>query len=282
MIKEPKIFLGIVSETSEKFINQVKLCISSFRRNAGNIKNIPIVIVTNNTSLEENDRKFFENNFSPIIFTTKPRINIIPPASKLNIFESLEMNSYDIILYMDCDTVVLRPLDGMLSPILNDECDFLCRRGGNSDRGCFVDIENTINFLNCGDSKCFVSEERPKFNTGVFAFRNTIADKLKKSSNRILPMILNREHIRSNWMGEQCSIALSCVENDIRVSYLDEIYNSWGNLEDIRILHCFKSRYKFDRKNMFENFDEWKNNYGSIIGEKLLIEEIEKFIKDFK
>jgi hypothetical protein len=256
--------------------------LSSFRRNAGSLKDIPIVFITNDHPLKDKDEKFFKEHFSPITFVVKPRIKIIPPASKLNIFESLEMDSYDIMLFMDCDTVVLRPLDDMLSPILNDECDFLCRRGGDSDRGCFVDIENTINFLNCGDSKCFVNEERPKFNTGVFAFRNTIADKLKKSSNRILPIILNREHIRSNWMGEQCSIALSCIENDIRVSYLDEIYNSWGNLEDIRILHCFKSRYKFDRKNMFENLDEWKNNYGSIIGEKLLIEEIEKFIKDFK
>jgi len=30
---------------------------------------------------------------------------------------------------------------------------------------------------------------------------------------------------------------------------------------------------------MFRDFNNWRNNYGEIIGERLLIEEIEKFIK---
>jgi hypothetical protein len=277
MNQNNKICLGLVSEITESFINQAKLCISSFRRNAGKMKNIPIIFVTNNKPLTDDDRDFFIKHFSPIEFIVKKRIDIIPPASKFNILDAVDSGSYDVMIYMDCDTVVLRELDDMLTPLLTGDCDFLCRRGGDTDRSCFLDIKNTLNCLGFVDHP----EELPKFNTGVFAFRSNISEIVGKTAKDILPKILNKNHLQSMWMGEQCAFALAVIMENIKWAYLDEIYNSWGNLDNIRILHCFKSRYKFNRTDMFRDFNNWRNNYGEIIGERLLIEEIEKFIKDF-
>jgi len=54
--------------------------------------------------------------------------------------------------------------------------------------------------------------------------------------------------------------------------------SKWGNLEDLKILHCFKSAYKFDRRNMFNNDNDWRKDYdcSELWGKRVLIREIEK------
>lgn len=280
-----KITLVLVSENNTKFVNQSKLCLFSFRQNAGKIKDIPIIFITNENPLNEKDKIFFETNFNPIKFVVGRNVIKRPPhAAKLQVFDTVLENESDIIIFMDCDTVVLKSLDDMLYPILNDGYDFICRRGGETDRSNIKNIENTMNFLGIGDSSCFLEHngelERPKFNSGVFAFKNKLGGKIGKYCKQILPIIMNKDHISASWGSEQFSIALSCIKNDLKVYYLDEIYNSWGNLEDIKILHCFKSRYKFSRERMFVDFDKWKHNYQTVDvpGEGMLIETVKKFI----
>ena len=61
---------------------------------------------------------------------------------------------------------------------------------------------------------------------------------------------------------EQGALALACIKAGICVHYLDEAYNSWGGCDNFKILHCFKSVYKFDRSRMFLNDAEtWINEY---------------------
>ena len=283
MINGQRVVLGLVSEVNKRFINQAKLCLYSFRQNAGKLKNVPIIFITNDKPLSDIDKTFFVKHFSPIEFETKPKIRIVPPASKLNIFKT--NIKYDIMLFLDCDTVVLDVLDDMLSPILNNECDFICRRGGESDREVFIDMENTLKYLEIDSDHHILfglDTERVKFNTGVFAFKADISKRVGEDALKITSKIICKDHIKTYWMAEQCALALSCIKNNIKVSYLDEVYNSWGNLEDIKILHAFKSRYKFNRETMFEDFDQWKGKYQNIIGEKLLIREVENFIKNIE
>lgn len=279
----------LISENNTKFINQSKLCLFSFRQNAGKLKDTPILFVTNKHPLSEKDKDFFEVNFKPIKFVVAENVIRTPlPAAKLNVFDILPEDECDIIIFMDCDTVVLKPLDDMLNPILYDDYDFICRRGGKTDRGNITDIENTMTFLGIEDSTCFVEyegmRERPKFNSGVFCFKTKIGKQIGSYCKEILPSIMNKNYLLAPWMGEQFSIALSCIKNNLKVYYLDEIYNSWGNLQDIKILHCFKSRYKFNRERMFSDFDKWKHNYQTIDvpGEKMLVETVESFINHFK
>jgi len=63
---------------------------------------------------------------------------------------------------------------------------------------------------------------------------------------------------------------------------LDEIFNSWGNI-DFSILHCFKSVYKFDRKKMFtKDIEVWLIQYSKskLLGKIFLAEMIRGFIKE--
>jgi hypothetical protein len=279
-----KITLVLISENNTEFINQSKLCLFSFRQNAGKIKDIPIIFITNENPLSDENKIFFETNFNPIKFVVGKNVIKRPlHAAKWQVFDAVLENESDITIFMDCDTVVLKSLDDMLNPILNDGYDFICRRGGETDRSNIKNIENTMNFLGIGDSSCFAEHngelERPKFNSGVFVFKTNLGKKIGEDCKKILPIVMNKDHILAHWVCEQFVVALSCIKNNLKVYYMDEVYNSWGNLPDIKILHCFKSRYKFNRKNMFRDFNNWRNNYGEIIGERLLIEEIEKFIK---
>jgi lipopolysaccharide biosynthesis glycosyltransferase len=275
-MEKNNIVLSLVSESNTRFINQVKLCLFSFRKNAGSLKNIPIHLITNDRPLPEDVEKYFVEKFSPITFSTSPRIGPIniPHACKWKVFDLID---YDVVIFLDCDTVVVGELDDMLNPIINGGCEFLCRRGGKTDCESFKNIDKTLEFLNCADSKCFVNGERPMFNSGVFAFQPKVGKIIKDDALNILPK-LDNNHLKNRWAAEQVALALSCIKNNINVEYLDEMYNSWGNVEDIKILHCFKSRYKFNRINMFENFNIWKHQYTEVIGERLLTKTVEEFI----
>jgi|GEM_PF-1955469 len=309
-----RVKLGIVAEANEKFLNQVKLLIYSFRENGGLHKDIPVVLITNDKPISEKDRNFLEKNFAPIEFETMPRLGAIPHTSKLNVFYAVDPDSYDALIFMDCDTVVIKPFDEMLDPIKNESAEFLCRRGGKSDIESFVDFDSLVKEY-CGNNFNIDSpfkvlfdgkKEWPMFNTGVFAVTPDAAKKIRDDSINITYKIFNEWRIRNiiekiplasllykmnilkskkkvipSWPIEQGAVALSCIKSGVKVKYLDEVYNSWGNLEDLKILHCFKSAYKFDRKKMFlKESDKWIKEYeeSDVYGKRV----IANILKDYK
>ena len=82
-----------------------------------------------------------------------------------------------------------------------------------------------------------------------------------------------QQYVLDDWPIEQGALALSCIRSNVRVQYLDGIYNSWGGDEDFRILHCFKSLYKFRRGAMYsEDSESWIEEYldSEIPGKKFL------------
>jgi hypothetical protein len=97
----------------------------------------------------------------------------------------------------------------------------------------------------------------------------------------ILP---SRRKVLQSWTIEQGALALSCIKAGVKVQYLDEKYNSWGNLVDLVILHCFKSAYKFSREDMFskkeeKHFESYKTS--EIPGKRYLEHIIEEYKKEF-
>ncbi|MBX9686424.1 MAG: hypothetical protein K2X27_06950 [Candidatus Obscuribacterales bacterium] len=298
-----KIHLGMVSETTSSFLNQVTLCLFSLRRNGGALSDIPVTLITNNDPLSEDVASFFRKHFSPIEFRTFPRLGAIAQTSKLSVFYAIDPSEYDVLMYLDCDTVVRKSLDNILDPIRSGEAQFLCRRGGLTDRNRFVDFDSLVTRF-CGTEAAgkIVYEgekEWPMFNSGVFLasseavrairrdaidFTYSIYDEwLRISGVEGLPVLrklfrLNllpsRQKVRESWTIEQGALALSCIKAAVPVQYLDEIYNSWGNL-DFRILHCFKSAYKFDRAEMYSpNAETWLSDYSNsdLLGKVFLAE----------
>lgn len=97
-------------------------------------------------------------------------------------------------------------------------------------------------------------------------------------------MLKSKQPVVQSWPIEQGAIALSCINAGVKVGYLDEIYNSWGQLEALRILHCFKSAYKFDRTKMFsEDANKWMEEYkaSGLPGKLFLANITEEYRKNF-
>ena len=282
-----RIQLGLVSETSKAFLNQVKLCLFSLRRNGGALSSLPVTLITNAEPLSEREAGFFEEHFSPIEFRTSPRLGAIPHTSKLNVFYSIDPSEYDVLMFLDCDTVVRQPLDRIADPILNEGAQFVCRRGGKTDRNRFVDFNALVHEF-CGpgrkDKILYDGlEEWPMFNSGVFLATSEAVCKIRRlsvdftyrifnqwqRSNALeqLPEAVRRQSevkqvVRESWPIEQGALALACIRSEVRVQYLEEIYNSWGGELDFRILHCFKSLYDFNRNTMFSSeSDQWIEEY---------------------
>jgi len=285
-----RLHLGLVSETTDEFLNQVKLCLFSLRKNGGTLKNIPVTLITNSEPLNIKEKKFLKKHFSPIEFKTMPKLGAIPTTSKLNVFYAIDPSIYDILIFMDCDTVVRKPLDGIIDPIKNHGAEFVCRRGGKTDRNRFVNFDKLVAKFcrqDCKNKIYFEGEkEWPMFNTGVFLATSEAVRKIRKNAinftyeifNRSqgiraiesLPLIKylyrlrllkTRNEVFADWTIEQGAIALSCINAGVKVQYLDEIFNSWGNI-DFRILHCFKSLYRFRRSEMYSKDSKlWIKEY---------------------
>ena len=304
----PRIHLGLVSETSDAFLNQVKLCLFSLRRNGGALAGIPVTLMTNGRPLSDQEAAFFKTHFSPIEFRTAPRLGAIPHTSKLNVFYSVDPSAYDVLLYMDCDTVVRRPLDQIADPIIDQGAQFICRRGGKTDRGNFVDFDDLVRRY-CGEgltNKVFHEgqKEWPMFNSGVFlatsdAVRSIRANAvdftyrlfnewqrinaLERLPEDIRNQIEFRQLVRVSWPIEQGALALACIHAGINVQYLSEAYNSWGGGPDFHVLHCFKSLYQFDRATMFsDDAREWIADYldSDIPGKVFLASEMLEYQRD--
>jgi hypothetical protein len=306
-----RVRLGLVSETSPAFLNQVKLLLYSLRRNAGALSGVPVTLVTNSEPLSDAEMGFFEKHFSPIEFKTCPRLGAIPHTSKLNVFYAIDPSTYDVLLYMDCDTLVRKPLDRLLDAITVDGAEFVCRRGGETDRNSFIDF-NSLVAEYCGERSAsrvpFEGKaEWPMFNSGVFlatpeAVRKIRGDsveftyKLYNQWQRIdaierlpftrflfkLKPFRHRKKALADWPLEQGSLALACIKAEIKIHYLDEVYNSWGNL-DFSILHCFKSAYRFDRAGMYaEDAESWLEEYSKsdLAGKVFLSQIIREFKRD--
>ncbi len=284
-----RIRLGIVSETSDGFLNQAKLCLYSLRTNAGALRSIPVTLITNSEPLSSTEMSFFEQNFSPIDFVTSPRLGAIPHTSKLNVFYAIDPSSYDILLYLDCDTVIRKPLDGIADPIIAG-AQFVCRRGGETDRNRFVDFTGLVGRYWGQGPKHQVrfegASEWPMFNTGVFLATPDAVRKIRRDAVELTYALFNewqrcdaretlpllrklyrrgilssRKPVLESWPIEQGAVALACIKAGVSVAYLDETYNSWGNL-DFHILHCFKSAYAFDRSTMFsDRAARWLEDY---------------------
>jgi hypothetical protein len=186
-------------------------------------------------------------------------------------------------MFMDCDTVVQKPLDHITDLLEKEGAQFICRRGGTTDRNRFVDFDALVDRF-CGQGRTNRvlfegSREWPMFNSGVFLGTSEAVSKIRKDSveftyklfnqwqrvnaiQRLPPFIKDlihfKQEILEGWPIEQGALALACIKSGVEVRYLDGSYNSWGGEEDFHILHCFKSLYKFDRSKVFaEDSEEW-------------------------
>ncbi len=276
----------------------MKLCLFSLRKNGGALRSLPVTLITNGEPLSERESEFLREHFSPIEFRTSPKLGAIPHTSKLNVFYSIDPSTYDVLLFMDCDTVVRQPLDQIADPIVKEGAQFVCRRGGETDRNRFVDFNALVKtFCRGGRGNKILFDgqnEWPMFNSGVFLATSEAVRKIRRSSVEFTYRLFNewqrnnalerlpedikkqieiKQVVRASWPIEQGALALACINAGVKVRYLDETYNTWGGEADFHVLHCFKSLYQFDRRSMYSaDSEEWIAEYlGSEIPGKIFL-----------
>ncbi len=100
-----------VTEPTPKYLNMLRALLYSFRKNAGIYKDAPFTVVTNGTNISEQELSLIQGQFSPINVRIMPRLGSTPFANKFHALYGVDESTYDVLVYLDCDVVILEALD---------------------------------------------------------------------------------------------------------------------------------------------------------------------------
>ena len=117
-----KVHFVAVGEASDYFINMVKLLIYSLRSNGGIYQDAPFTFVTNGISMSDREVRDIQHKFDNVQIRTMPRSATMPLINKYNAFYAVDDSSYDVMILIDCDIVILDNLAG----IADLNCENVC------------------------------------------------------------------------------------------------------------------------------------------------------------
>ncbi len=285
-----RLCFAVVGEVSSEYLKMIILLLYSFRKNAGIYKNAPFIIVTNGINMPQRYISMLQENFPPVQIITMPRLGGIPHNNKFNAFYAVNESRYDVLVLLDCDTVILEALDDIAEGCNSHKRYFKAVKigevGAESIKGYEFLIQYYGNLTQDELQLCKNSDfqtEYPLFNSGVMVLTKevvtTIRDDIIKISydlyqKRQLGGIKNKdfasfENWISNtqyplWMTEQMGLSLGLIKHQITYEILDWKFN-WTNQEFPfngsipRIFHYMKGIYPIKRANLFEG--DWIEEY---------------------
>lgn len=118
-----KVHFVAVGENTVRYLNELRLLLFSFRKNAHPYQDSPFTIVVNGSSPPRHIVQEIEERYSANV-RVMPRISFTnPPTNKFNAFYAIE-DAYDALVLMDSDTVVLRPIDGIVAGLETGQAGF--------------------------------------------------------------------------------------------------------------------------------------------------------------
>jgi hypothetical protein len=253
------IHVSIVGEPNRAFASMMKLLLYSLRANGGELSDAPVTVATNATSLPDADRKAL-SRFDPVTFRVMPRQHGGAFTNKFNALYAPQ-EDYDVLVYLDCDTVVFDALDDMVASIDPDVAQFRGRKIGHPGAQSVGTIEPLIQKYALLDGQTLddVADERfplgyPLFNGGVmvmtrpavlqvrrdapkiahelFACRaatakSTLFEMLKEAARRVRNRYFSDapQSTYDYWVTEQLGVAFSILKNQIEYDLLDPRFN---------------------------------------------------------
>ena len=173
-----KVHFVAVGEASDYFINMVKLLIYSLRSNGGIYQNAPFTFVTNGVSIPKKQAQDIQQKFDNVRLRTMPRLGTMPLINKYNAFYAVDDHSYDVMILIDCDIVILDNLEG----IADLDCENVCFKATAAGLSVVEQygklLKNHINFneeeIRASQEDCF-SAKYPLFNSGMLVLsRDTV------------------------------------------------------------------------------------------------------------
>lgn len=251
--------VSIVGEPTQAYADMMKLLIYSLRVNGGRLSDAPVTVATNASALSEADRREIER-LGPVTVRVMPRQHCGAFANKFNALYA-PLQEYDVLLYLDCDTVILDSLDDVVAGLDPDRAQFRGRKMGAPGVQSAGTLEPLIRefALPEGQTLDDVSDERfpggyPLFNGGVmvmtrsavtqvrrdasqiayelFARRarttqSSILEMLKEAGRRVRGRLLpdHSQETYDYWVTEQLGVAFSIIKNRIEYEPLDPRFN---------------------------------------------------------
>lgn len=254
------VLVSIVGEASRTYTNMMKLLVYSLRENGGALAQSPVVLSTNGSAMPVEDCRELER-MGPTRVRTMPRQPSHPLMNKFNGFYALEQD-YDILLFLDSDTVVLGPLDEIIADLDPQAPQFRARVIGESGAqraGCYEALVREFS-LSETEVLADVADERfplgyPLFNSGVIVCSRPAVSALRSDAASIAYSLITRrskEAVRSisdllweigdqlrdrfflytdagwtyeYWMTEQLGLALAVLKNEIQYDVLAPAFN---------------------------------------------------------
>lgn len=118
-----KVHFVAVGENTARYINEFRLLLFSFRKNASPYQDSPFTIVINGSSPPRHIVQEIEQRHNANV-RIMPRISFTnPPTNKFNALYAIE-DDYDFLVLVDSDVVVLRSIDGIVAGLETGQAGF--------------------------------------------------------------------------------------------------------------------------------------------------------------
>lgn len=254
------VHVAMVGEPTPEYINMIKLLLYSLRKNGGALSQAPVTIAINAAPMPEADQRALRR-LGPVTIRTMPRQHGDPFADKFNALYAVE-DEYDVLIYLDCDVVILGDLAGMVRGVDADQAFFQARTIGEAGTRSAGPYESLVReqVASVDEPLATYSDPRfptdyPLFNGGVMVLTQKAATIIREEAPEISYALYarrSRESVHSlsqmlaevwhriqdrffpdvgakstyeYWMTEQIGVALSVLKHDVDYDILDPRFN---------------------------------------------------------
>lgn len=253
------VHVSIVGEPDRAFANMMKLLLYSLRANGGALSDAPVTVSTNAAALPEADQRETAR-FDPVTYRVMPRQHGGAFTNKFNALYAPQ-EDFDVLVYLDCDTVVFDALDDMVAGMDPDVAQFRGRKIGYPGAQSAGAVEPLIReyALPVGRTLDEVADDRfplgyPLFNGGVMVMtrpavlqvrrdaskiahelfarraataKSTLFEMLKEAARRVRNRYFSNasQSTYDYWVTEQLGVAFSILKNHIEYDLLDPRFN---------------------------------------------------------
>ena len=199
-----RVHFAAVGESKPSYISMMKGLLYSFRKNAGIYRDCPFTIVTNGSSIPAAEILNMKAQFGPVDFRAMPRLGGPPHTNKYNAFYAIDESAYDVLVLIDCDTLVLEPLDEITEGIDIGKPVFKAVDVGREGPSVVLNYGNLIKYyagLTDGELKSLYNENLttgyPYFNSGVIVASKEAVLKIRNDTIQIGYSLFKHEYFDS-------------------------------------------------------------------------------------
>lgn len=255
-----RVHVAVTGEPNQEYANMIALLLYSLRQNGGMLSDAPVTVAINAAEMPVARRREIER-LGDVTCRIMPRQH--GGADMTNKFNALyaPLDEYDVLLFLDADTVVFKPLDDLVSGMNPEKAQFRARAIGALGAQSAGAVEPLLRkyVLSDGQSLKDITDARfhpgyPLFNSGVMVMTQPAVRHVRQEGAKLAYALYSRRartsqasaiemlreagrRVRSRlfenasqstydfWMTEQLGIAFSVIAGGIDYDVLSPYFN---------------------------------------------------------